>query len=68
MYALGLASVATGDGITCPGQINPIHWGTTTAAKEGAHQVNLPSARTVRYWLDNARPGRAPQSYVGLAR
>ena len=64
MYALGLASAGAGDGITCPGQVNFEH--DTAASAQKA--IKLRGARTVCNWLEYARPGRAPQSHVGLAR
>lgn len=49
-----------GHGIGCPRQAN-FEQRTTVYAQKA---IRLRSARTLRYWFDNARPRRAPQSDV----
>lgn len=51
------------------GQINLVQWATTTFTKEAgkAKAGWLRGTGTVRYWLDNARPSRAPQGHAGMA-
>ena len=49
------------------GQADLVH--RASAAQEAPKGcAKLRSSRVVRYWLDNARPSRAPQGYAGLAR
>jgi hypothetical protein len=50
------------------GQAYTVH-GTPSAFAQETTQSNaeLCSAGVVRYWLDNARPGRPTQSYAGMA-
>lgn len=67
MYALGLASVVAGDGITCPGQANFEH-DTAATAQKIPKAIKLRGTGTVCDWLNYSRPGRAPQSHVDLDR
>lgn len=54
-----------GHGIGRPGQADSER--AAAADQEAAQTSKLRGARVVRYWLDNARSGRAPQSHAGLA-
>ena len=37
------------------------------ADQEAAQAAKLRGAGAIRYWFDNARPGRAPQSHARVA-
>jgi hypothetical protein len=56
-----------GNSIVGTGQAHTVH-GTAAVAQEADKANRLRGARTVRYWLDDARPSGTPQSYVGVAR
>lgn len=57
-----------GNSINRSGQANPFQWPTAAFTKEAAQRaIKLRGAGVVRYWLNNSRPSRAPQSNVGLA-
>jgi hypothetical protein len=51
------------------GQVNPVKWAIAAFTKEAgkAKAGWLRGTRAIRYWLDNARPSRASQGYVGMA-
>lgn len=50
------------------GQADLVHRAAASAAQEAPKgNAKLRGSRVVRYWLDNARPSRAPQGYAGLA-
>ena len=53
-----------GHGIGCPRQAN-FEQHTAAYAQKA---IRLRSARTLRYWFDNARPRRATQSHAGMVR
>lgn len=65
MYALvSILFSDAGNSIGSTGQAHTIYG----AAKEtGKAQGRLRGAGAIRYWLDNARPSRAPQGHAGLA-
>jgi len=55
-----------GHGIGRPGQADSER--AAAANQEAAAQAaKLRGTGFVRYWLDNARPSRAPQGHAGLA-
>ena len=55
-----------GHGIGRPGQADP-QYGATQETQAAAKAAKLRGAGAIRYWLDNARPSRAPQGHAGLA-
>ena len=68
MYALvSVLFFDADDRIVSAGQAHTIHGTTTTTAQEAAKADKLRGAGALRYWLDNARPSRAPQGHAGLA-
>lgn len=66
MYALGRTSVGVGDNISRPRQADLVHGAATQEATQST--IQLPNTGTVRHWLGDARPSRAPQGYAGMAR
>jgi len=66
MYALGRTPLGADNGISCPRQADPVHGAATQEAAQST--IKLPATRTVRHWLGDARPSRAPQGYAGMAR
>jgi hypothetical protein len=70
MYAL--VSVLFSDADNRVGGTGQAHtvYGAASSVTKAATQTQagkLRGARVVRYWLDNARPSRAPQGHAGLA-
>jgi len=63
MYAL--VSVLFSDADNRIGGTGQAH--TVYGAAQEATKNRLRGAGVVRYWLDNARPSRAPQGHAGLA-
>ena len=63
MYAL--VSVLFSDADNRIGGTGQAHTVYPSVAKE-APKGGLRGAGFIRYWLDNTRPGRAPQSHTGL--
>ena len=62
LYApLDLFGVATVGGLGA-GQAPAVR----RASKEAGEDQAVRGSRFVRYWLDNARPSRAPQGHAGL--
>ena len=49
--------------IVSTGQAHTVYGAAQAQTKAGG----LRGAGALRYWLDNARPRRAPQGYAGLA-
>ena len=66
MYALGRTFVGAGDNISRPRQADLVHGAAAQEATQST--IKLPSTGTVRHWLGDARPSRAPQGYAGMAR
>ena len=54
-----------GHGIGRPGQADSER--AAAADQEATQAAKLRGAGAIRYWLDNARPSRAPQGHAGLA-
>ena len=65
MYAL--VSVLFSDADNRIGGTGKAHTIYGAAKETGKAQGGLRGAGAIRYWADNARPGRAPQSHTGLA-
>ena len=67
LYApLDLFGVATVGGLGA-GQADLVHRAAASAAQEAPKgNAKLRGAGALRYWLDNARPSRAPQGHAGL--
>jgi len=55
-----------GHGIGRPGQADP-KCGAAQEAQAAAQADKLRGAGALRYWLDNARPSRAPQGHARVA-
>lgn len=68
MYALvSIFGVATVGGLGA-GQVNPVYGAATATTKEATKgNARLRGAGALRYRVDGARPGGAPQSHAGLA-
>ena len=64
MYALVSGFSDAGNNISGTGQAHTVYGASKETGKAQAGRMR--STGTVRYWLDNARSGRAPQSYVGM--
>ena len=69
MYALVFVLFSdAGNRVVGTGQAHTIYRASSSITKEAAKgNAKLRGAGFVRYWLDNARPSRAPQSHAGLA-
>jgi hypothetical protein len=66
MYALvSVLFSDAGNRIVGTGQAHTVYGATKKAGK--AKAVKLRGTGAIRYWFNNARPGRAPQGYVGMA-
>jgi hypothetical protein len=66
LYALFyLFGIATVSGLGAR-QVDLVHRATAQKARK-TQADKLRGSRVVRYWLDNARPSRAPQGHAGLA-
>ena len=65
MYAL--VSVLFSDADNRIGGTGQAHTVYGAAKETGKAQGGLRGTGFVRYWLDNARPGRAPQGHAGVA-
>ena len=65
MYAL--VSVLFSDADNSIGGTGQAHTVYGAVAQEAAKAGGMRGAGTVRYWSDNTRPSRAPQSHAGLA-
>lgn len=60
--------VDLGNRIGCAGQTNTVSRAATIASKKATKGgAKLRGAGVVRYWFNDTRPGRAAQSYAGLA-
>ena len=67
MYALvSVLFSDAGNRVVSAGQAHTIH-GAASSTKAKTQTNALRGAGFVRYWLDNARPSRAPQGHAGLA-
>lgn len=69
MYALvSILLSDAGNRVVGTGQAHTVYGAAASVAKETAKgNAKLRGAGFVRYWLDNARPSRAPQGHAGLA-
>jgi hypothetical protein len=68
MYALvSVLFSDAGNRIVGTGQAHTVYGAAASATKAKAQASGLCGAGFVRYWLDNARPSRAPQGHAGLA-
>jgi hypothetical protein len=69
MYALvSVLFSDAGNRIVGTGQAHTIYGAAASAAQEAPKgNAKLRGTGFVRYWLDNARPSRAPQGHAGLA-
>jgi len=56
-----------GNRIVGTGQANPIQW-PASSTKAKTQTNDLRGAGAIRYWLDNARPSRSPQSHAAMVR
>jgi hypothetical protein len=67
MYAL--VSVLFSDADNRVGGTGQAHtvYGAASVIKAQTKAGGLRGAGAIRYWLDHARPSRAPQSHVGVA-
>jgi len=66
MYALVFVLFSdAGNRIVGTGQAHTVYR-ASSSTKAKTQTNDLRGARAIRYWLDNARPRRAPQSHAGL--
>jgi len=67
MYALVFVLFSdAGNRIVGTGQAHTVYR-ASSSTKAKTQTNDLRGARAIRYWFDNARPGRTPQGYAGMA-